>query len=177
MHLGMDIAFTSLNYAMNDKIMDFWELIFTQAPAESNTIELTMARQRYIFTADPENVKAILATQFEEYGKGKTFHNAWKDFLGDSIFTTDGEKWKKSRNLIRPQFIKSRVSDLDIFEKHVNILIGQISGQGQAVDIAALFYRYVLKILEFRLLAHSELTDSFSGTHSMLLQTFCLVRA
>lgn len=146
--LGMDIAWTSLNYTMNDKVMDFWGLLFTRAPAESRTIELTMARQRYIFTADPENVKAILATQFEEYGKGERFHNAWKDFLGDSIFTTDGEQWKKSRNLIRPQFIKSRVSDLDIFEKHVNILIGQISGQGQGVDLSALFYRCVSKSLD-----------------------------
>lgn len=143
----MDIAWTSLRYIMNNKVMDFWELLFTQAPAESRTIELTMARQRYIFTADPENVKAILATQFEEYGKGETFHNVWKDFLGDSIFTTDGEQWKKSRNLIRPQFIKSRVSDLDIFEKHVNILMSQIGGRGQGVDISALFYRYVPKTL------------------------------
>lgn len=152
--IGIDIAWTSLNYTMNDKVMEFWELLFTQAPAQSRTIELTMARQRYIFTADPENVKAILATQFEEYGKGETFHNAWKDFLGDSIFTTDGEKWKKSRNLIRPQFIKSRVSDLDIFEKHVNILVSQIGGQGQGVDISALFYRYIDKISGFMLPAH-----------------------
>ena len=137
----MDIAWTSLTYTMNDKVMEFWELLFTQAPAQSRTIELTMARQRYIFTADPENIKAILATQFEEYGKGETFHEDWKDFLGDSIFTTDGEEWKKSRNLIRPQFIKSRVSDLDIFERHVKILISQIGGQGQGVDISALFYR------------------------------------
>lgn len=138
---GMDIAWTSLKHTTDDRAMEFWEMLFTQAPAKSRTIELTMARQRYIFTADPENVKAILATQFEDYGKGKTFHEAWKDFLGDSIFTTDGEKWRKSRNLIRPQFIKSRVSDLDIFETHVKILISQIGGQGQGVDISALFYR------------------------------------
>lgn len=149
----MDIAWTSLTYTMNDKVMEFWEWLFTQAPAESRTIELTMARQRYIFTADPENIKATLATQFEDYGKGETFHKDWKDFLGDSIFTTDGEEWRKSRNLIRPQFIKSRVSDLDIFEKHVNILISQIGGQGQKVDIAALFYRYIAKTLDVMLQA------------------------
>ena len=54
----MDIAWTSLRHIMNNKVMDFWELLFTQAPAESRTIELTMARQRYIFTADPENARS-----------------------------------------------------------------------------------------------------------------------
>jgi hypothetical protein len=35
--------------------------------------------------------------------------------------------------LIRPQFIKDRVSDLAIFEKHVQILIGLIPKDGQEV--------------------------------------------
>ena len=29
-------------------------------------------------TVDPENIKAILATQFTEFGKGHDFHEAWK---------------------------------------------------------------------------------------------------
>jgi len=32
-----------------------------------------------IMTVDPENIKAILATQFNTYGKGKDFYPAWKD--------------------------------------------------------------------------------------------------
>jgi hypothetical protein len=28
-------------------------------------------------TLDPENIKAILATQFNDFGKGDEFHNAW----------------------------------------------------------------------------------------------------
>lgn len=31
-----------------------------------------------IMTVDPENIKAILATQFNDYGKGEEFHAAWK---------------------------------------------------------------------------------------------------
>lgn len=110
-------------------------------PGRSRTVELTLASQRFIFTADPENIKAILATQFQDYGKGKPFHEEWKDFLGDSIFTTDGEEWQKSRTLLRPQFVKTRVSDLVTFEKHVNRLIALMGGQGQEVDVSALFYR------------------------------------
>jgi hypothetical protein len=30
-----------------------------------------------INTVDPENIKAILATQFNDFGKGEEFHKAW----------------------------------------------------------------------------------------------------
>lgn len=52
----------------------------------------------------------------------------------DSIFTTDGETWHNSRQLIRPQFIKTRVSDLHIFEKHVHKMLSQIGDRGQQVE-------------------------------------------
>jgi len=29
-------------------------------------------------TVDPENIKALLATQFNDFGKGHDFHEAWK---------------------------------------------------------------------------------------------------
>ena len=49
------------------------------------TIEATVAGQRIIFTADPENVKAILATQFWDFEKGEKFRNDWVDMLGHSM--------------------------------------------------------------------------------------------
>jgi cytochrome P450 len=58
--------------------------------------------QRYLFTREPEHIKTILTGKFADYGKGEEFHRVWEPFLGDSIFTTDGQKWQDSRNLIRP---------------------------------------------------------------------------
>ena len=58
------------------------------------------------------------------------------------IFNTDGQKWHESRQLIRPQFIKDRVSDLDCFERHASVLIQLLGGQGQTVDVRDLFFRY-----------------------------------
>jgi len=46
-------------------------------------VEFNAVNQRCFLTIDPENIKAILATQFEDYGKGKPFNEAWHDFLGD----------------------------------------------------------------------------------------------
>ncbi len=143
---------------MEHKNLELWRWIFTQA--DSWTAESRLMNRRLIFTADPENIKAILATQFGDFGKGQPFHEEWKDFLGDSIFTTDGDLWHGSRQLIRPQFIKDRVSDLHCFELHMETLFramangGALNGEnqhvdlekgsGRVLDISDLFFRYTL---------------------------------
>lgn len=119
-------------------------------PNNPHTIESYLAGQRAILTDDPENMKAILATQFKDFGKGESFHQDWKEFLGDSIFATDGELWHNSRQLIRPQFIKDRVSDLETFDRHLLVLLKELAatpdgiGRGKEVDVTGLFFRYTL---------------------------------
>lgn len=95
-------------------------------------------------------MKAILATQFKDFGKGEPFHQEWIEFLGDSIFATDGDLWHNSRQLIRPQFIKGRLSDLEIYERHMPSLLRELAGtadgmgRGKPVDVVGLFFRYTL---------------------------------
>jgi cytochrome P450 len=136
-----------------------WRKVFADGGKGGWTVDVRPAGQRMIVTADVENIKAILASQFGDYGKGQPFHKDWSDFLGDSIFTTDGDLWHGSRHLIRPQFIKDRVSDLDTFERHVQVLMraianGGVKGvpgvatdnvaQGRVLDVSNLFFRYTL---------------------------------
>jgi len=59
------------------------------------------------------------------------------------IFTTDGDLWHNSRALLRPQFIKDRVSDLHKFEARTQDLLPLLAG-GQTVQIDDLFYRFSL---------------------------------
>ena len=142
--LGIDIALRAVRESLRSTDLDNWAWLFTHGRPPCHTVEFYAAQQRFILTADPENIKAILATQFADYGKGAEFHEQWKEFLGDSIFTTDGDLWHGSRQLIRPQFVKERVKDLDIFEEHVQKVILRLGGYGQSVDIADLFYRFTL---------------------------------
>jgi cytochrome P450 len=118
------------------------------APHGSNceTVEASLLGLRCVFTMSSDNIKAILATQFEDYGKGSRFHKDWYPFLGDSIFTTDGAQWRASRQLLRPQFIKQRVSDLSLFEKHTQVLLNCVKnlGNGEKFDTNDYFLRYPL---------------------------------
>ena len=85
-------------------------------------------------SATCECLLTVVPLQFTDYGKGEPFRQEWHDFLGDSIFTTDLDMWHASRQLIRPQFIKDRVSDLGIFEEHVQVLLREISKAGMTAD-------------------------------------------
>ncbi|KAK4221399.1 cytochrome P450 [Podospora fimiseda] len=157
--LSLDFIHRAITASKAYQNLEFWRGLFSQSKG-LQTAEVRVAGRRTVLTIDPENIKAILATQFGDYGKGEPFHNEWKEFLGDSIFTTDGGLWHGSRQLIRPQFIKDRVSDLQTFENHMEILFRAIanggalegenqfvdmeSGNGRPVDISDLFFRFTL---------------------------------
>lgn len=70
---------------MENENLRFWHSLFRKYGHPSNpfTVETSVLGIRLVFTADPENIKAILATQFNDYGKGEHFHRDFKDFLGD----------------------------------------------------------------------------------------------
>tara|TARA_R110002060_G_scaffold56436_1_gene66771 strand:- start:591 stop:1154 length:564 start_codon:yes stop_codon:yes gene_type:complete len=149
---------------MKHRNLETWNRWFTTSTGEKRyTMEAKPVGRRLVFTADPENIKAILATQFTDYGKGEPFHREWSDFLGDSIFTTDLDQWHSSRQLIRPQFVKDRVSDLDVFETHVQVLMKQIieggkrydGTRGGEIDVSDLFFRYTLDAATHFLLGRS----------------------
>lgn len=106
-----------------------------------NTVEVTILGRRIIFTSNLENIKAILTTKFEDFGKGSTFRNQCKEFLGDSIFTSDSEQWYRLRQLIRPLFAKDRVSDLKVFETHVDKLAIKMTETWEEVELLEFFSR------------------------------------
>jgi cytochrome P450 len=67
-----------------------------------------------------------------------------EQFLGDGIFNSDGEVWSTSRSLLRPQFQRQRISDLEIFEFHTDKLLSLIPANGETFDIMDLWYRFTL---------------------------------
>lgn len=112
----------------------------------SNTVEHAVFGRRAILTRDPEHIKAILATKFTDFGKGTIVHESASPFLGDSIFTTDGQLWQQSRALLRPMFTKDRLRNIDIFSKYCEKMLDILPASGQTVDISDIFYRMTLDV-------------------------------
>ena len=160
LHPGFETLYRQFKGTMENKNYDVFRSFLNAGP--DWTVETTILGQRSVATADPENIKTILATQFHDFGKGEPFHRIWSEFLGDSIFTTDGQQWHDSRHLIRTMFIKERISDLHCFESHLETLFKAIAnggaldgedqevdieaGNGKPVDISELFFRYTLDV-------------------------------
>ncbi|KAA8916610.1 hypothetical protein TRICI_001236 [Trichomonascus ciferrii] len=97
-------------------------------------------------TIEPENIKALLATQFKEFDLG-TRHSEFRPLLGDGIFTLSGDGWYHSRALLRPQFTNEQVSQLKNLELHTNTLLEIFKEQsscGKPVDIQQYFFKLTL---------------------------------
>jgi cytochrome P450 len=92
------------------------------------------------------------------------------------IFTTDGDLWHNSRTLLRPQFIKDRVSDLQIFEHHFQKLVPLLAGDhdGATVRFDDLLYRYTLDAITDFLLGHS--VDSLTHGQTAFASAFSTVQ-
>ncbi|KAH8662318.1 cytochrome P450 [Xylariales sp. PMI_506] len=163
---------------LEHRLLGYFDSMFINAdPGSRDCVEIQIRpRERYIMTRDPEHIKTVLTSKFASFGKGERFHQLWSPFLGDSIFTTDGSLWHDSRSLIRPMFIKDRVSDLEIFEKWMSGLMAKLPPSGQEVDIMDLFYRMTLDVTTDFLLGGSvnslgnprnEFSQAFSDVQSV----------
>lgn len=108
-----------------------------------NTFKAKLAQQDIISTREPENVKAILSLKFKDYGLGKR-DRAFGPLLGKGIFTMDGDFWAHSRAMIRPNFTRDQVADLEAFERHIQDLWKLIPRDGSTVDLQELFFRFTI---------------------------------
>ncbi|UNI23756.1 hypothetical protein JDV02_009557 [Purpureocillium takamizusanense] len=145
------------NMQANNRLLDYFNSIYRYAtPSAPNIVEMTFASRRVLLTREPEHVKTVLTSKFTDFGKGEVFHDAWSPFLGDSIFTTDGDRWHKSRALIRPMFTRDRVRDLHIFDRWSAALLAELPpAAGTTVDVCDLFYRMTLDVTTDFLLGQS----------------------
>ncbi|KAJ7230074.1 cytochrome P450 [Mycena pura] len=93
-----------------------------------------------IITVEPEYVKAILATEFDNY---------WKSIRGPSFslygLTVDWDRFH--RNLARPFFSRERISDFHIFDRHAQEVLSLLKkrlADGHPVDFQDLSARFTL---------------------------------
>lgn len=100
-------------------------------------------------TIDETNIKAMLGTQFPDFDLGAQRHNNIKTFLGSGIFSQDGKDWERSRALMRPQFARANISDLEMEERHFQVLLEALPGIEKdgwtgEIDVQPLLFRFTL---------------------------------
>ncbi|KAK4170883.1 putative cytochrome P450 [Triangularia setosa] len=131
------------------------ETINKEMGKDVHTCVVPIADYDLIVTRDPANVQAMLASKAVDWDVGEQRNASWRPLFGDGVFTCRGEAWKHSRALVRPQFTKDQINDLDLIERHVQQLFsamdrsygaGSEKGWTTKFDMQPLFYNMTLDI-------------------------------
>lgn len=136
---------------------------------------VTLGGEWILLTDDPENIKTMLATKFGDWPIGGPRLSATLPILGhNSVFTTNGEAWKKNRTMIRPSFVRDQVADLACLDKHVSNLLKRIPTDGSTVDIQKLLLDMTMDSSSDFLLGYSTnmLTDSPTPGADVFIEAF-----
>ncbi|KAI1082173.1 cytochrome P450 alkane hydroxylase [Whalleya microplaca] len=96
-------------------------------------------------TAEPANLEAILSSKFSDFSYGPRRAIAFPMF-GDGIFTQEGEAWKHSRDILRPQLYHNQYESLDLFREPVDDLLRALPQEAGVVDLQPLFFRFTLDV-------------------------------
>jgi len=119
----------------------------------------TLFGQHILHTVEPRNVQAVLATRFKDFENGEIRHHQFGPLLGYGILTSDGPAWEHYRALLKPQFSREQISDLNVAERHVQHLFQAlpVNGDGwtEGWDILELFYRFTLDVITEFLIGRS----------------------
>lgn len=139
---GIPSLLNILEAAKNHRLLEFF-----QRQQQKNGV-ITVRNQAFgrfnIVTSDPENIKTILSLNFKDYALGAR-HGAFLPLLGDGIFTLDGDGWHHSRTLLRPQFTRQQISQLDTIEPHMLNLINILKKHDTTpVDVQKLFFQLTI---------------------------------
>jgi len=143
--LGLDILYKNVKAYREHRALEWIDDEWFRRTG-ANTVILTTLGAAIIVTTEPENLKSILSVNFHGWNINDSRKKQFKDFLGYGIFTTDGDAWHRSRQMLRPSFERSQITDLEIFEKRVVALVKAIPKDGSTVDLQDLFFLLTLDV-------------------------------
>lgn len=123
---------------------------FTSPLLAHPTLQRTgLGGKKDLETIEPENIKAIFATKFNDWVIGDFRQEAFRPVFGTNIINSDGASWEHSRAMFRPQFSRELINNLEGTEQSVSTLfeaIGPVDGKGwtEMKDMLPLFCHFVM---------------------------------
>lgn len=115
-----------------------------------------------LVTDEPDNIKAILATRFDDWEiAGPRLLAVLRQLGPRSVFTSNGPSWQHARASIRPAFVRDQIADFARFDSHVENLLAALraggggGGGGGVVELQALFAMMTMDSSTDFMLGHS----------------------
>jgi cytochrome P450 len=146
--LGTSRLKESIKATKEDRGPQYVVSAMNEVGSNIHSVRVPILDYELLVTRDPENVKAMFSTQSAGYDISATRSRAFMPLLGEGIFTSTGAQWKHSRALVRPQFSREEVSNLDLVERHVQTLLRVLKvGEGgwtETLDLQPFFFYFTL---------------------------------
>jgi cytochrome P450 len=142
--LGLDLLLDNYQsmkgHAMLPKIVSRYRKV------GAHTYSFILAGRYRLSTVEPENLKAMLSTKFTSFMLPPRRTAVLKQFMGESIFASNGPQWQHSRAIIRPHLTKDSFIDSEMsrFEKHFSRLLMSIPKDRSKVDLQPLFFSFTM---------------------------------
>lgn len=88
---------------------------------------------KVINTMQAQNILQITALSFNDYGKANLISTA--PMTGKGILFHDGVIWKRSRDMIKPTFARTEISDVALLQYHFDRFLDMIPRDGTTIDL------------------------------------------
>ncbi|KAF2097120.1 cytochrome P450 52A12 [Rhizodiscina lignyota] len=138
--LGIDLIMENAKAAKETRLLENGQARFHKY---GRTYKSKLADNDMIITMEPENIKTVLSLKFKDYVLTNRMRLLGR-LLGPGIFTSDGEAWQHSRGLLRPNFARDQLADIEAFEGHIQYMFKAIPTDGRTVDLQELFFRLTI---------------------------------
>lgn len=137
---GIDLFVGVVKSISNGSNFAFFQSLFDKY---GKTFEANSWGQKAVYTMDAENINTIIVTSQKKFIAEHSRLHATECFLGRNIFNTDGLSWKQAHIASKPVFARTQISNLDVLEERLDILIATIPNDGTTVDLLPLLKRLV----------------------------------
>jgi cytochrome P450 len=125
----------------------FHEITVDHYAQYGKTFRARIGGKDLILTADLENVKYFLQTNFTNYQKSNILKEVMTDMLGQGIFNNDGEAWKEQRQTASSLFhFNNLQAFVEVFKERANVMSEVIAKKLESgpIDMQDIFMRYTM---------------------------------
>ncbi|OAA53532.1 Cytochrome P450 [Cordyceps fumosorosea ARSEF 2679] len=142
---GLDIPISQGRALQQNRYLEWLRDLHASMP-RTKTFSVNFGGYRWIYSIEPEILKAVYATNFQDFGVEPIRQHppGFKPFAEKGVSTSDGEDWAFSRSLIKPFFERSVYVSTDRVKPFADKFLTFIPEDGETFDIQPLLQRWFL---------------------------------